>query len=91
MLFASSTLLDGVRLPVLDATTATMGNIINMVYIVIGAFATLFIVRGALLYVTHGSDPKLNVEARNTIIYSVGALAGSTFVFVLIKLIGANL
>ena len=78
---------DKAQIPKIDANSATMDNIFAAIYVVIGALAVFYIIRGALLYVTHGSNPSEVKKARDTIMYSVAALAGSTLVFALIQFI----
>lgn len=70
-----------IGLPRLTIDAAFVNNVLALVYTVIAAFAILFIVRAALLYVTHGSDPQSQRQARDTIIYAVAGLIGSTLVF----------
>ncbi len=78
---------DEIKLPTVSANGAVLNNIIGLVYVALGAVCVFFIVRGALLYVTSGSDPSSNKQARETIIYAVVALAASTLVFVFINFI----
>ena len=73
-----------VGIPKVSANSTIFDQVINTVYLVIGALCVLFIVRGALLYVTHGSEPSQVQQAKDTIIYALAALVGSTLVFTLI-------
>ena len=74
-------------IPTTTADNSTMESIFTGVYMAIAGFATFFIIRGALLYITNGSDPAVNKQARETIIYSVVAILGSTMVFGLIQFV----
>ena len=76
-----------INLPTVGANANTLNNIINLVYIALGAVCLFFIVRGALLYVTHGTDPNSVKQARETILYAAVALAGATLVFVFINFV----
>ncbi len=82
---------DQVGIPQIKASDSTFQNILGMVYIVIGAVAVFYIIRGALLFVTSGSDPGSVRDARETILYAVVALIGSTMVFFIINFVIANL
>lgn len=76
-----------INLPTVGANANTLNNILNLVYVVLGAACIFFIVRGALLYVTHGTDPNSVKQARETILYAIVALAASTLVFVFINFV----
>lgn len=76
-----------IGLPMITASGSLFDQILGLVYTAIAAVALFFIVRGALLYVTSGSDPSENKKARETIIYAVIALAGATMVFPLIQFV----
>lgn len=73
-----------IKLPKVIAGNDTFNNILGLVYIALASVALLFVVRGALLYVTHGSEPNVVKEARETILYAIVALVGSSLVFSLI-------
>lgn len=76
-----------VGIPVINANNSVLDNIFSTVYVAIGAFAVFFIIRGALLFVTHGNNPAEVKKARDTVLNAVAALAGSTLVFALIQLV----
>lgn len=74
-----------------QANDATMNSIFGAIYIIIGALALFYIVRAALLFVTSGSDPSSVKDARETILYSIVALVGSTVVIALIQFVLSSL
>lgn len=78
---------DDINLPQIAGNNSTLDNVFMAVYMVIGALAVFFIIRGALYYVTHGSNPAEVKKARDTIMYAVAALAGSTLVFAVIQFV----
>lgn len=79
-----------VGIPKVTAGDATFNNIVTGIYIVIAALSLFYIVRAGLLFVTSGSDPSSVKDARETILYAVVALIGSTAVFGLIQFVIAN-
>ncbi len=78
---------DDIKLPKVTANNDTFNNIVNLVYIALASIALFYVVRGALLYVTHGSEPNVQKEARETILYAIVAIVGSSLVFSLIKFV----
>ena len=76
-----------VGIPKITDTGALLDNIFGLVYTAIAAISILFIVRGGLLYVTHGGEANTAKEARETVLYAVVALIGSTLVFTLINFV----
>lgn len=76
-----------VGIPTITDDGALFDRIIGLVYIAIAAISLLFIVRGALLYVTHGGEANNAKEARETILYALVALVGSSLVFTLIQFV----
>lgn len=78
---------DEVLIPKVLAGDSTFDAIIGLVYTLIAAVALFYIVRGALLFVTSGSDPSSVKAARETVLYAVVALVGSTMVFIAINFV----
>jgi hypothetical protein len=74
-----------VGIPKISDSGALFDRIIGLVYVAIAAISLFFVVRGALLYVTHGGEANTTKEARETILYALVALVGSSLVFVLIQ------
>lgn len=76
---------DEVKIPKNVANGDLLDNILGLVYVFIAALSLFYIVRGALLYVTHGGEPTTAKEARETILYAIVALVGSSLVFIVIQ------
>ncbi len=76
---------DEVRVPVIQDTGQLFDRILGLIYVAIAAISLFYIVRGALLYVTHGGEANTAKEARETVLYAVVALVGSSLVFTLIN------
>lgn len=74
-----------IALPKIFADSSNFDKILGLIYVTLAAFAIFFMVRGALLFVTHGSDPGTVKEARETVLYAAVALVGATLVFTLIQ------
>lgn len=78
---------EDILLPKIMADKGQFDDILGLVYTALAAFSLFYIVRGALLYVTHGGEANTAKEARETILYAIVALVGSTLVFSLIKFV----
>jgi hypothetical protein len=74
-----------------QADDVTLNYVFGAIYTIIGALALFYIVRAALLFVTSGSDPSSVKDARETILYAVVALVGSTAVIALVQFVLASL
>lgn len=76
-----------INLPKVTADSGRLDMIIGLIYTALAAVCIFFIVRGALLFVTHGGEPGMAKTARETVLYALVALAGSTMVFALIQFV----
>ncbi len=72
-------------LPKIAANDATWGNIIGSVFIFTGAWATLFIIIGALRYAASAGDQGLITKAKDTILYAVIGLGISVLAFTIVQ------
>ncbi len=68
-------------LPKVAANDATWGNVIGGVFIFAGAWATLFIIIGAIRYAASAGDQGLITKAKDTILYAVIGLVVSILAF----------
>lgn len=68
-------------LPKVQANDATWGNIISGVFVFIGAWATLFLVIGAVRYAASAGDQGLITKAKDTILYAIIGLIVSILAF----------
>ncbi len=76
-----------VGIPVINDSGSLFDRILGLIYVAIAAISLFFVVRGALLYVTHGGEANTTKEARETILYALVALVGSSLVFTLLQFI----
>ena len=58
-------------LPHAKADTSTLGTILQIVFITIGALAVLFLVLGGLRYIAAQGDPDKITRAKNAILYAL--------------------
>lgn len=76
-----------VGIPTVQANSATFNAIVGLIYAVIGALCLFYIVRAGLLFVSSGSDPSSVKAARETLLYAVIGLLGSTVVFAVVQFV----
>lgn len=76
-----------IGIPKIIGDGGTFDVIVGIVYTGIGAIALFYIVRGALLFIQANGDPGQINEAKNTVLYSVAALAMSTIVFSILRFV----
>ncbi len=76
-----------VGIPRISDTGTLFDRILGLIYVAIAAISLFFIVRGALLYVTHGGEANTAKEARETVLFAVVALVGSSLVFGLLQFV----
>lgn len=74
-------------IPKIAADGDQFDRILGLIYIAIAAISLFYVIRGALLYVTHGGEANTAKEARETVMYAIVALVGSTLVFTLINFV----
>lgn len=79
-----------IGLPKFSGTGSIFNNIINLIYVAIGAVSMFYIVRGALLFVTSNGDPNSIKQARTTILIAAGSFIMASMVFGLVNFIIAN-
>ncbi len=78
---------EDVGVPRINDSGALFDRILGLIYIAIAAISLFYIVRGALLYVTHGGEANTAKEARETVLFAVVALIGSSLVFGLLQFV----
>jgi hypothetical protein len=74
-------------LPKVAANDATWGNIIGAVFVFTGAWATLFIVIGAVRYAASAGDQGLITKAKDTILYAIIGLVVSELAFTIVQFV----
>ncbi|MEO5690740.1 MAG: hypothetical protein ABIQ64_00970 [Candidatus Saccharimonadales bacterium] len=78
---------DELKIPKVVADGDQFDRILGLIYVFIAAISLFYVVRGALLYVTHGGEANTAKEARETVLYAVVALIGSSLVFALLQFV----
>ena len=71
----------GKNIPHLEASQGTLENILNAIYVIIGALAVIFIIVGAIRYVLSAGDSAKLAQAKNTILYAILGLIISILAF----------
>lgn len=89
-LFAITIDASQVGIPEVKANDATFSRILGLVYVLIGAVALFYIIRGALLFVTSQGDANDVKQARTTILISVASLVLATMVFAIVNFFISN-
>ena len=74
-------------LPKVTANDATLTNIVSAVFVFTGAWATLFIVIGAVRYAASAGDQGLINKAKDTILYAVIGLVVSVLAFTIVQFV----
>lgn len=77
----------GVGLPIISADNGTLRIILNVVFIFIGGWATIFLLIGAFRYVTSGGNQSNITQARETIMYAAIGLAVSALAFTIVQFV----
>lgn len=74
-----------VGIPQVPLTNATLGDILSTVFLIVGGLAVLFVLVGAVRYVTSGGDANRTKQARDTILYSLIGLVVSLSAFTIVQ------
>mgnify|MGYP000450994474 CR=1 FL=1 len=80
-------LVDPRNLPQVDASEGKLQDILNIVFVVIGALAFLMLVVAGLRYVLAQGDPTKVAEARRQIIYSFVGLIVAVLAVAIVNLV----
>jgi|SRR5882762_6719522 len=76
-----------VNLPNISASDATWGVLVGTAFIAIGAMATLFLVIGAIMYITSNGEQGAIQKAKNTILYAIVGIIVSAFAFTIVQFV----
>lgn len=74
-------------LPNLQANDTTLHIVLNMVFVFIGAFSTIFLLVGAIRYVVSAGNAGNITQAKNTIIYAAVGLGISVLAFTIVQFV----
>lgn len=78
-------------LPEVELTFDRFEGILDIVFIVAGALATIFIIIGGLRYVLSFGKPEALQKAKNTILYAIVGLLVSIFAFTIVNFVVSKL
>jgi len=78
-------------IPKVSANGATVGAILTAVFTLIGGLATLFLLIGAVRYVTSNGDPGQMSQAKNTLLYAVIGIVVSLSAFAIVQFVVGQL
>lgn len=88
---SGTTVVGGGCLPQVDADSGTLNTAFIMVFVLIGAVATLFVIIAGLRYITAGGDPQKVATAKNELKYAliglvIAGMSGAIVNFVVNRL-----
>lgn len=78
---------EGTGIPTTKADQSAVTNALGAVFIVVGAVCVLFILIGAIRYVTSGGDANGVSRAKDTILYAVIGLVVTLAAFLIVQLV----
>jgi hypothetical protein len=73
------------NIPDVELTNNTVALVLSAVFIFIGGLAMLFLLIGAVRYVTSNGDPGQTTQAKNTILYAVIGIVVSSSAFAIVQ------
>ncbi len=73
------------NIPKVAVNGTTIANILSAVFMLIGGLATLFLLIGAVRYVTSNGDQGQMTQAKNTILYAVIGIVVSLSAFAIVQ------
>ncbi|MEK7603351.1 MAG: pilin [Patescibacteria group bacterium] len=73
--------------PNVSTNDTTLGNVLNMVYAVVGAICVLMITFGGFKYVMSRGEPAELAKAKDTILYAVIGVAVVMFAFTITRFV----
>lgn len=79
------------NIPKVVVTSATIGSILSAVFILVGGLAVLFLLIGAVRYVTSGGDQSMVQQAKNTIMYAAIGIVVSLSAFAIVQFVVGTL
>lgn len=78
---------NSIGLPKVSADNATLAAFLSAAFTVIGGIAVLFLLIGAIRYVTSGGDSGQVASAKNTIIYALVGIVVSVSAFAIVQFV----
>lgn len=89
--FIAATFLPTNNIPVVNANANAITIILNTVFTLIGGLAVLFLLIGAVRYVTSNGDQGQLTTAKNTILYAVIGIVVSLSAFAIVQFVVGRL
>ena len=80
-----------IGIPRVELTNNTIGLVVSSVFILIGSLAVLFMLVGAVRYVTANGEQARITQAKNTILYAIIGLVVSTLGFTIVQFVVGKL
>lgn len=79
------------NIPKVNLNAATVGAILTATFTVVGGLATLFMLVGAVRYVTSNGDQAQLAQAKNTILYAAIGIVVSLSAFAIVQFVVGQL
>lgn len=79
------------NIPKVDLTPTTIGGVLSAVFMLIGGLAILFMLIGAVRYVTSNGDQSMVKQAKDTILYGIIGVVVSLSAFAVVQLVVGTL
>jgi hypothetical protein len=74
-----------IGIPRIDLNNSALANALSAVFMLLGGMAVLFMLVGAVRYVTSGGDPKNIKSAKDTILYALVGLVIAASAFTIVQ------
>jgi uncharacterized membrane-anchored protein len=85
LIAASNVKIPADSIPKVSVNATTVGNILSAVFTLVGGLAVLFLLIGAVRYVTSNGDQGQMTQAKNTILYAVIGIVVSLSAFAIVQ------
>ncbi|MEX0749020.1 MAG: pilin [Candidatus Saccharimonadales bacterium] len=82
---------DDLGIPDVEADQNALNRVLNIVFVITGALATVFIIIGGIKFVFTAGSPDGVKSARNTILYAVVGLLVSVLAYTIVNFVINNL
>jgi hypothetical protein len=91
LIAATNTTVPVDNIPKVSLNAATVGAILTAVFTLVGGLATLFLLVGAVRYVTSNGDQGQLTQAKNTILYAIVGIVVSLSAFAIVQFVVGQL
>lgn len=78
-------------IPTINLDVTTMAGILNAVFMLIGGLTVLFLLIGAIRYVTSNGEQNMIKQAKDTILYSIIGLVITMSAFAIVQFVAGQL